>query len=217
MRVVVRLFALLVCALPVLAAADEPLPGRLPRGVVPVHYDISVEPDARALSFAGRAVIDVEVKEPTETITLNALDLEIAAARLDDGRAATVTLDPQAQTATLRFDRAVEPGRHRLALDYRGKIVTTAAGLFAVDYDTAAGPRRMLSTQFEVADGRRFAPMWDEPATKATFSFEVVIPKGESAYSNMPVASTQLEGGKQRIRFATSPRMSSYLLYPRGR
>ncbi len=212
MRVAVRLFALLVCAWPVLAAADEPLPGRLPRGVVPVHYDISVEPDARALSFTGRAVIDVEVKEPTETITLNALDLEIASARLDE-RAAAVTLDAQAQTATLRFDRAVEPGRYRLALDYRGKIETTPAGLFAVDYDTAAGPRRMLSTQFEVGDGRRFAPMWDEPAAKATFSLEVVTPKGESAYSNMPVASTEVEGDKQRIRFATSPRMSSYLLY----
>ena len=213
MRVVVRLFAVVVCALPVLASADEPLPGRLPRGVVPMHYDIRVEPDTRALSFTGRAVIDVEVKEPTETITLNALDLEIASARLDGERAATVTLDRQAQTATLRFDRAVEPGPHRLAFDYRGKIETTPAGLFAVDYDTAAGPRRMLSTQFEVGDGRRFAPMWDEPAAKATFSLEVVTPKGESAYSNMPIASTQVEGDKQRIRFATSPRMSSYLLF----
>ena len=75
----------------------------------------------------------------------------------------------------------------------------------------------MLATQFEAADGRRFAPMWDEPSAKATFALEVVIPAGESAYSNMPIASTQAEGEKQRIRFETSPRMSSYLLLPRGR
>ena len=55
--------------------------------------------------------------------------------------------------------------------------------------------------------------MWDEPSAKATFALEVLIPEGESAYSNMPVASTQPDGEKQRIRFATSPRMSSYLLF----
>jgi hypothetical protein len=188
-------------------------PGRLPSGIVPVHYDIRIEPDARALTFTGRAVIDVETKKPTEEITLNALDLEISSATLDRMGEAVVTLDPEAQVAKLAFRNTIQPGRHRLTLDYRGKIETTAVGLFAVDYDTEDGPRRMLATQFEVADGRRFAPMWDEPSAKATFALEVLIPKGESAYSNMPVASTHAEGEKQRIRFATSPRMSSYLLY----
>ncbi len=71
----------------------------------------------------------------------------------------------------------------------------------------------MLNTQFEVGDARRFAPMWDEPSAKATFALEVTIPKGQSAYSNMPVAATRVDGEKQHVRFATSPRMSSYLLY----
>ena len=192
---------------------DAPPPGRLPSSVIPVHYDISVEPDARALTFTGRALIDVDVKSPTDAITLNALNLEISSARLDRMGEAVVTLDPEAQLATLTFWNAVKPGRHRLTLDYRGTIEKTTAGLFAVDYDTAAGPRRMLATQFEVADGRRFAPMWDEPSAKATFALEVLIPTGESAYSNMPIASTKAEGEKQRIRFGTSPRMSSYLLF----
>ena len=192
---------------------DAPPPGRLPSGLIPIHYDISVEPDARALTFEGRAVIEVEVRHPTDTITLNALDLEISSARLDRMGEGVIELDPEAQLARLTFWNEVKPGRYRLTLDYRGRIEKTPAGLFAVDYDTAAGPRRMLATQFEVADGRRFAPMWDEPSAKATFTLEVVIPAGESAYSNMPIASTQGEGEKQRIRFEISPRMSSYLLF----
>lgn len=192
---------------------DAPPPGRLPSSVIPVHYEISVEPDARALTFTGRALIDVEVKSPTDAITLNALNLEISSARLDRMGEAVVTLDPEAQLARLTFWNAVKPGRHRLTLDYRGTIEKAAAGLFAIDYDTAAGSRRMLATQFEVSDGRRFAPMWDEPSAKATFALEVLIPAGESAYSNMPIASTKAEGEKQRIRFETSPRMSSYLLF----
>jgi hypothetical protein len=71
----------------------------------------------------------------------------------------------------------------------------------------------MLTSQFQVADGRRFAPMWDEPAAKATFALEVVIPAGQVAYSNMPVLDTEVEGDRHRVRFATSPRMSSYLLH----
>jgi aminopeptidase N len=193
--------------------AGEAQRGRLPPGVTPLHYEISVEPDARALSLNGRVVIDVEVQKPTDAITLNALELDIASAKLDAAAKASVTLDPAAQTATLRFERAIDPGRHALTLDYRGRIETTPAGFFAVDYDTPAGPRRMLAAQFEVADARRFAPMWDEPAAKATFALEVLVPQGESAWSNMPVESTRVEGGKQRIRFATTPKMSSYLLY----
>ena len=115
------------------AATAAALPGRLPAGVVPVHYDLRIEPDAGALTFSGHATIDVEVAKPTATITLNALDLDIESARLDRASAAVVTLDPQAQTATLRFENPVEPGRHQLAFDYRGKIQTTPAGLFATD------------------------------------------------------------------------------------
>ena len=137
------------------------------------------------------------MQQPTDTITLNALDLDIASGQLDAAGRATIALDPAAQTAALRFERTIDRGRHALTLDYRGRIETTAAGLFAVDYDTPAGPRRMLATQFEAADARRFAPMWDEPAAKATFALEVVIPQGESAFSNMPAESTRVEGDKQ--------------------
>jgi aminopeptidase N len=193
-------------------AAEAGLPGRLPAGVVPLHYDIRIEPDAGALVFTGRAVIDVDVAVPTKTIALNALELDIVSAQLDRADAA-VALDPSLQVARLELERPATRGRHRVTLDYRGRIATTPAGFFAVDYETAAGPRRMLATQFEVGDARRFAPMWDEPSAKATFALEVVIPKHESAYSNMPVASSAVEGEKQRIRFATSPRMSSYLLF----
>ena len=214
MRIDPRLLICLACIAPSAGvAADAARPGRLPQGVAPVHYDLSIEPDARALTFSGRAAIDVEVAKPTDTITLNALDLDIESVKLDGSRAATVTLDREAQTATLRFDGAVKAGRHQLAFDYRGKIQTTPAGLFAVDYDTPAGPRRMLATQFEVGDARRVAPMWDEPSAKATFALEVIIPESESAYSNMPAATAEPHGEKERVRFLKSPKMSSYLLF----
>ena len=202
-------------ALAVLGAAhaEKPDAAWLPPGVVPVHYDLRVEPDAQELTFSGHVAIELVVQEVTASITLNALDIEISRATLDGTRVAAVALDADAQAVILTFDEPVARGRHRLELDFTGRIQTTATGLFAVDYDTPAGPRRMLTTQFEVADARRFAPMWDEPSAKATFALEVVLPQGQSAYSNMPVASEHVEGGQRRIRFETSPKMSSYLLH----
>ena len=215
MRTAAAILLLLVWSGATFAAATEPAarPGRLPLGVAPVHYEISVEPDAATLGFRGRVAIDIDVGPATDAIVLNAVDLDITGARLDGKQSATIALDSAAQTATLTFTSPLRHGRHRLALEYTGRIYTTANGFFAVDYTTESGPRRMLTTQFEVADARRFAPMWDEPSAKATFALEVIVPKEQSAYSNMPEASARIEGGRKRIRFATSPKMSSYLLH----
>ena len=57
-------------------------------------------------------------------------------------------------------------------------------------------------------------PSWDEPSYKATFDLSAIIPTGELAVGNMPVASTKdLGGGKTQVTFGTSPKMSSYLLF----
>ena len=119
-------------------ASGRGRPG-LPGNVVPVHYDISVDPDAKALRFTGSEVVTIAVAAPTRTITLNAAELEIGAVRLDDAATPKVTLDAAAQTLTLSFAAPVAAGSHRLAIAYSGKINQSAAGLFAVDYKAPDG------------------------------------------------------------------------------
>ena len=218
-------------SVPVIAApgpADPPsvpavradVPTQLPRGVVPTRYEVSVTPHAAALRFDARIAISIEVLEPTARITLNALDLELTGARLTGALSAAsfprpkIAVDPAAQTATLTFPQTLPRGAYRLEIDYSGRIGTQAVGLFALDYDTPAGRKRGLFTQFENSDARRFIPSWDEPAYRATFDLEAVVPSGEMAVSNMPVAQrTDLGNGTSRVRFARSPRMSTYLLF----
>jgi aminopeptidase N len=205
----------LAVALPGLAAET---PTQLPRHARPIHYDIAVVPDPAALSFRARAIVDVEVLEPTASLTLNALELTFGAARLTDvsgaTRTARVTLDAPTQTATFHFDAPLARGKYALAMEYAGRIGTQAVGLYALDYDSPQGGRRALFTQFENSDARRFVPSWDEPAHKATFELQVELPAGQIAVSNMPIASSEeLGGGRTRVRFERSPRMSTYLLY----
>jgi len=83
-----------------------------------------------------------------------------------------------------------------------------------MDYDTPAGKRRMIATDFEPALERRFMPSWDEPALKATFSVTVDLPADRMAVGNMPIASTEtLANGQKRVHFATTPKMSTYLVF----
>lgn len=192
---------------------------QLPRGVVPTHYDLAFTPDADQLTFTASVKIDIDVAAPTRTITLQAADLTFAKAQIAGpggakGGPAKVSVDAQAQTATFTFDKPVAKGAHVLAIDYSGKIYKQAAGLFALDYDTDQGKKRALYTQFENSDARRFIPSWDEPFFKATYDVQVTVPTGQMAVSNMPVSKTQdLGGGKTKVTFATSPKMSTYLLF----
>ncbi len=206
--------ALTLCAVLMASGSAFAATSQLPRGVTPTHYDITVIPDAQKLTFTGTETITITVEQPTKSITLNAADLTISKAAINGLRAPTVTLDKKAQTVTVTFADTIKAGRHKLAFDYAGKINTSAAGLFSLDYKTVDGKdARMLATQFEAPDARRFAPMWDEPSYKATFRLTAVAPAGQTAFSNMPVETTKTVAGGTQYRFGTSPKMSSYLLF----
>ena len=224
MRELRRLTTAMLCLAwltgPTVAAESTPTPTQLPRTVRPTHYDITIEPDAAALTFHGTVAIAVDVLAPVESLTLNAIDMKFASVRLTDGKgkavlaAPKITTDDAAQTVTFAFGKSIPSGQYWLAIDYTGKIGTQATGLFAIDYDTAAGRKRALYTQFEASDARRMIPSWDEPAHKATFTLEAVVPHEQMAVSNMPVAErVDLAGGRARVRFQKTPKMSTYLLF----
>ncbi|MBN8814898.1 MAG: M1 family metallopeptidase [Sphingomonas sp.] len=208
MKLLAAAAALMVTtASPALAAAQ------LGRDVVPVAYDITINPNAGAMTFTGSETITVDVKTATKTITLNAAELAINKATVD-GKAVTFKLDDANQRVTLTLPMAAKVGVHTIAFAWTGKINQSAAGFFAIDYTNNDGSKaRMLATQFEAPDARRFAPMWDEPSFKAKFTLRAVAPKGQLAFSNMPGVVTPRPDGTQLYSFKQSPVMSSYLLF----
>jgi aminopeptidase N len=189
-------------------------PGRLPKTVRPTAYRIDVATDIDKLTLTGREAIDIDVRAPTRSIVLNQAGLTLQSATLEAGAAASIALDEKAQTATLSFAQPVPAGRHTLTIAYTGPIPETPNGLYYDDYRDADGAKkRMLVTQFEVADARRMFPAWDEPAFKATFQLTVTLKSDLVAVSNMPIAATKTVGpGLMQVTFAASPKMSSYLV-----
>jgi aminopeptidase N len=186
----------------------------LPRTLVPSRYELSLIPNAEALTFKGTVQITGNAPTGGRQMVVNAKGLTFDEVRLDGQLGGTVVLDDKLGRAAISFPSQFAPGRHTLSIAYHGPITTGTVGFFAMDYDTPSGKRRTLATNFEPADARALLPCWDEPALKATFTISVDAPADLLAVSNTPVAAiTPMEGGQQRVRFAETPRMSTYLLF----
>lgn len=192
---------------------------QLPRNARPRHYAIRVTPDAATLRFNATVRIDLDLVVAGSSLTLNAADLELASAQISRRgaapQAAKISYDRAAETVTLDFPSALPAGRYTLEISYAGIINRQANGLFALDYrDPQGKDQRALFTQFEAPHARRFVPSWDEPNFRTSFALTSVVPHDQMAVSNMPVAARKpIGGGLDEVRFATTPRMSTYLLF----
>ena len=187
-------------------------PGKLPKTVVPISYSIELRPDLESLAIPGVEVIDIEVREPTARLTLNAVDTTFASVTADDGtERAAVALDAAAETATFTFAQPLAAGAHRLRIEFTARINKFDRGFFFVDYPTDGGVKRLLTSKLEPADARRIFPCWDEPAFKASFALTVIVPRHFLAVGNMPVVREEPLEPNLRSSPSPTPKMSTYL------
>jgi len=192
-------------------------PYRLPRTAVPSRYDIRLEPDLTTLTFKGTETVALDVTERIAEVVLNAIELTIESASLENDRGetirATATLDETTERCRLTLASPAAPGRWRLRLAFRGTLNDKLRGFYRSVYKDPNGvPRTMAATQFEATDARRAFPCWDEPSFKAVFSVTLAIDPGLTAVSNTAIVSETSEAGRKIVRFADSIKMSTYLV-----
>ena len=109
MRKTSVLAILVVVVLAVSASA-----GRLPANAYPESYQLTFYPDLKAATFRGEEAIQVLLKTPSATITLNSVDLEYQAVMAHLGKktlTATVATDPPNETATFTFPEKLPAGK----------------------------------------------------------------------------------------------------------
>ena len=73
-------------ALALAAHAEAPFdfdqtPGRLPKTVIPVAYQIDITPDLETLTLTGHETIRIQIRTATDSIVLNQAGLKIASAK----------------------------------------------------------------------------------------------------------------------------------------
>ncbi len=204
------------------STTDETPSYRLPTSVTPHAYRLVLTPDLDKATFSGDVEIDVTVRRPTDAITLNAAELELTFAELNDGdpdrgyalSPTSIALDPDEERAVLTFAEPLATGPATLHLAFTGILNDKLHGFYRSTFTDDDGTDHVIATtQMESTDARRAFPCWDEPALKATFEVTLVVDDALAAYSNGPVVEEAPEpGGKRRVRFAPTMVMSTYLV-----
>jgi puromycin-sensitive aminopeptidase len=196
----------------------------LPSSVVPKNYDVRLCPDLANFTFDGVVSIEIDICEPVREITLHSADLDIKASDVEVWSStklfvatapAEIRFNKEAETVTLVFPSELPVSNAFLDIKYKGILNDKMNGFYRSKYITDNGETKyMATTQFEATDARRALPCWDEPACKATFDVQLVIPKNLTALSNMPVKSVALleDTDLHVINFERTPIMSTYLL-----
>ncbi|MEY2457367.1 MAG: tricorn protease interacting factor [Acidimicrobiaceae bacterium] len=193
---------------------------RLPRTVLPSRYELTLEPDLDAATFAGTEAVAVEVVEPVTELLLNAQELEIDEAWLEpaDGSGArltaTVVLEPEDERARLTLDGTAQPGAWVLHARFRGVLNDKLVGFYRSTFADEQGTEHTIAvTQFEATHARKAFPCWDEPEAKAVFAVTLVVPDSLTALSNASeVSSEPTSDGRRRVTFADTIKMSTYLV-----
>ena len=203
--------AILVCFLVTLS-----VPGtaqRLPDTVVPNHYDLHFVVDLERARFDGTETIHVRIDRPTRSVVLNAVEVSFQEVSISHGSStetAVVSLNEREQTATFTVAQPLAPGPAEIRVRYTGVLNDKLRGFYLSQDER----RRYAVTQFESTDARRAFPCFDEPAFKATFAVSVVVNRGDTAISNGKIVSDTSGPTRTQhtIAFATSPKMSTYLV-----
>ena len=187
---------------------------RLPDLARPVNYKLTFAPDFEKNIFSGQETIAIQVMKPTSEIVLNAAQIDFLGTSITSGgktQEAKVSIDKTKQMATLTVDNPIAAGPATIQVHYNGLLNDELRGFYLGKDEKG---RKYAVTQFESTDARRAFPSFDEPAYKATFDITVIADKQHVAISNAKVISDTPgpAEGKHTVKFATSARMSSYLV-----
>ncbi len=191
---------------------------RLPRSVIPNHYELTLTPDLVTATFGGHVVIDVDVLETVSEVVLNTAELTLHAAVLsnEDGLRfeAAIETDEDAERTNLTFASMLDRGAWKLEISFDGTLNDDLRGFYRSVYtDPDGNDKTLATTQFEATEARRAFPCWDEPDLKATFGVTLLVDEGLTAISNGAEVGRESAGdGKVVVRFAETMKMSTYLV-----
>ncbi len=168
------------------------------------RYRLKLDLDERAGSFRG--AVAIEILEASGPLVLSSHELEITSLAVD-GHPVDFELVPEREELRLA---PTTPGSHRIEAAFRGRILEK--GLIGL-YRSAIPGGHVVGSMLYPNGARRVFPCFDEPAQKSVFEVTIEADAGSEVLFNTPAESTEVSGGRKTVRFAPTPKMSTYLVF----
>ena len=191
---------------------EQPPEGKLPEGVRPIGYRLSLEVIPERDTFSGLAVIAIELDEPASKIWMHGQGLQVLSIHAEREGARIAARWEQRTSdgvALVTLAELLPAGRSTLHIQYGATLDTPLQGLYRV----RSQGETYAFTQFESISARLAFPCFDEPRFKTPFEVTLTVPGDHFVASNTPVdRAVRLPDGLQRVAFKRTPALPTYLL-----
>ncbi|GAB0087435.1 hypothetical protein DMENIID0001_017360 [Sergentomyia squamirostris] len=204
---------------PTTTAPPSGLQYRLPKNVVPYHYELLLHPNLEDQAFTGSVTINIGVTGTTNRVILNSYKLDISSVVLKSSSQSLDTthqLDEYYQSLVVELKSGnLEHTNYTLEIEFSGSLADKNIGFYSSKYKRISDSSdvTIASSKFQPTYARQAFPCFDEPEFKATYTISLVRPStnGYVALSNMPQKDETPSGSEVTVTFEQSPPMSTYL------
>lgn len=174
----------------------------------PEHYRLFLDINRREKRFTG--TVAIKGLAISQEISLHQKGLEISSVMVA-GQALDYRMDEEQEAVHIQLR---EKGEQLVELAFSGQVTDEMTGVYPSYYRLEGEKKEIISTQFESHFAHQVFPSVDEPAAKARFDLSLTFDQeeGDIALSNMPEIKVEERLQTGVWTFATTPRMSTYLL-----
>ncbi|ESO85815.1 hypothetical protein LOTGIDRAFT_130453 [Lottia gigantea] len=203
---------------------DEPWRNlRLPRTILPVHYDLTLYPDFYENNgwFYGNETITIRLDESSKYILVHYKFMNITKTELREAGTnnqidiARTFTNEENQFWVVQTSTDIAKGSMvDLYLEFDGSLTNAIVGFYKSTYVNSITneTRNLATSKFEPVDARRAFPCFDEPNIKAEYTIRLVHRPEYTPLSNMPDSTSDFATNLVRTTFKKSVKMSTYLV-----
>lgn len=171
--------------------------------IADVKYQVQVTLDPKLDTYTCQSTINFSAKTNSSWIDLIAL--EVLEINLNG-----VSLDPAELFTGSRISLANLKAHNELLIVAKCDFMNTGEGLHK--HTDPQDGEVYLYTQFEVADSRRFMPVFEQPDIKANLKLTVIAPSYWTVISNSPTPTAKPQSPETAVwEFIETKKISSYL------
>jgi tricorn protease interacting factor F2/3 len=171
------------------------------------NYQIELDFDLEKKIYEGKEKIFLNL-DKEDLIKIDSVDLKIKELKVNDKE-----VNFEIAQDKILIKNGFQKGENTIFINFEGELKEVLGGIYLSKYKDKEEEKYLITTQFEPIEARKAFPCFDDPDKKATFDLTLIFPKELKSISNTLPIKEEILGGKKKVIFETSPKMSTYLLY----